>query len=233
LYLAWYAVPGLFWNAEENRLWLAAGRNLLEIFHRCGGVRAVFAGTCAEYEPGHELCVENQTPLCPVSLYGACKGELCQYATAFAEKNSVSMAWGRVFHLYGPHEPSQRFVPAVVRALLCQQEAGCTAGTQVRDFLHVCDVATAFVALLQSPVEGAVNIASGQPVRLAEMAQNIARQIGAESLLKLGALPMSAGDPAVLTAATHRLNQEVNWWPAISLEQGLAETIAWWRERLV
>lgn len=233
LHLAWYAEPGKFWSAPENRQWVASGRTMIEAFCRNGGQRAVFAGTCAEYEAGHGQCIENQTPLQPSTLYGACKNELHQFAAAFAEQNDLSMAWGRVFHLYGPYEHPGRFVPAVINSLLRGEEARCTAGAQIRDFMQVSDVAAAFVALLLSPAEGAVNIASGQPVRLADIARQIATRLGTEELLKLGALPTPAGEPPVLTASVVRLNHEVKWTPAVSLELGLTESIAWWKEHLL
>jgi nucleoside-diphosphate-sugar epimerase len=233
LHLAWYAEPGKFWNAPENRQWVKSGRTLVEAFCRNGGKRAVFAGTCAEYETGHGQCMEHQTPLRPATLYGVCKNELHQFAAACAEQNDLSMAWGRVFHLYGPHEHPGRFVPAVIRSLLRDEEARCTAGTQIRDFMHVSDVAGAFVALLSGAADGAVNIASGQPVRLADIARQIAQLLGAEKLLKLGALPMPSGEPPVLTASVERLNHEVKWMPSVSLEQGLDESIAWWKEHLL
>ncbi len=232
LHLAWYAEPGKFWNAPQNDQWLEAGQTLVEAFFRNGGRRAVFAGTCAEYEMGHGQCIENQTPLRPATLYGACKNKLHQFASAFAEQNDLSVAWGRVFHLYGSYEHPQRFVPAVIRSLLRGEEARCTAGTQLRDFMHVRDVAAAFVALLQSPAEDAVNIASGQPVQLADIALHIATYLGAEELLNLGALPTPAGEPSALTASVARLNHEVKWIPSISLERGLTESIIWWEERL-
>lgn len=233
LHLAWYAEPGKFWNAPENRQWVKSGRTLVEAFCCNGGKRAVFAGTCAEYETGHGQCLEHQTPLRPATLYGVCKNELHQFAAAFTEQNDLSMAWGRVFHLYGPHEHPGRFVPAVIRSLLRGEEARCTAGTQIRDFMHVRDVASAFAALLSGTADGAVNIASGQPVRLADIARQIALLLGAEELLKLGSLPMPSSEPPVLTASVERLNREVKWTPSIPLEQGLNESIAWWKEHLL
>jgi nucleoside-diphosphate-sugar epimerase len=231
LHLAWYAVPGKFWNAPENREWLETGKVLLKAFCDHGGQRAVFAGTCAEYEAGHGLCIENQTPLKPATLYGVCKNELRQFAADFAEQNGLSMAWGRVFHLYGPYEYPQRFVPSVILSLLRGEEARCTECKQVRDFMQVRDVAAAFGALLTTSAEGPVNIASGQSVQLADIARRIAVRLGAEDLLELGALSPPPDEPPVLTASVERLNREVNWKPAISLEQGLNETIAWWRGR--
>ena len=47
LHLAWYAVPGRYWTAPENSLWLDASLDLIGLSH---GMRVVMAGTCAEYD---------------------------------------------------------------------------------------------------------------------------------------------------------------------------------------
>ncbi len=230
LHLAWYAEPGKFWNASENHQWVDCGHTLLEAFCRYGGQRVVFAGTCAEYEGGHAQCSEAVTPVKPSTLYGVCKNELHQFAAAFSEKNHLSMAWGRVFHLYGPCEHPKRFIPSLILALMHDVDACCTEGSQIRDFMQVTDVAAAFVALLLSDVTGAVNIASGKSVRLRDIACFIAETMEKPHLLKLGALPMPCGEIPVLTAAVDRLACEVNWTPTIALQQGLIETIGWWKD---
>jgi nucleoside-diphosphate-sugar epimerase len=107
----------------------------------------------------------------------------------------------------------------------------CTAGTQVRDFMYVDDVADAFVTLLTSGVEGAVNIATGRPVRIADVVTTIARQLNALHLVRLGARPIPAGEPPFITAVTTRLREEVGCAAARDLEVGLAQTIEWWKSR--
>lgn len=66
----------------------------------------------------------------------------------------MSDAWRRVFFQYGPGERPERLVPTVIRALLQQQPAYCTSSKQIRDYLHVQDVADALVKLLDSSVRG-------------------------------------------------------------------------------
>jgi nucleoside-diphosphate-sugar epimerase len=68
-------------------------------------------------------------------------------------------------------------------------------------------------------------------VRLADVVTRIAAALHAEPLVRLGARPMPAGERPSITAATARLRQDVGWSRARALEQGLAETIAWWRGR--
>ncbi len=230
LHLAWYAKPGKYWGAPENVDWVSASAALVRAFDRNGGERFVGAGTCAEYALSPGDCDERATALAPSTLYGICKHALHTVVDALAT-GRFSAAWGRIFFLYGPHEPESRLVPGVILALLDRREALCTAGTQVRDFMHVDDVAAAFAALVDSAVDGGVNIASGRPVAIADVVRTIASQLDAESLVRLGARPIPGSELPSITAATARLRDEVGFAESKSLEQGIAETIEWWRGR--
>lgn len=236
LHLAWYAVPGKFWTAPENLRWVGASLNLFEAFAEAGGQRIVAAGTCAEYEWGNEAetapCSELSTPLRPATLYGVCKNSTRAMLEAFADQSGLSSAWGRVFLVYGPHEHPDRLVPSVVRALLRAEPARCTHGEQWRDVLHVQDVAEAFVALLTSEVKGALNVASGDPVKLKKVIYKIADKLNRPDLVQLGSVPAPAHDPKALLADISRLHGEVGWSPSFTLDTGLEATISWWRERI-
>jgi nucleoside-diphosphate-sugar epimerase len=234
LHFAWYAEHGRFWDSQENVRWLEASLRLLRAFAAGGGRRAVLAGTCAEYDWSVAgRLKEGVTPLAPATLYGQCKQALHQVAESmWASSDSPTLAWGRIFFLYGPHEQSTRLVASVIGALLKGEIAPCSHGLQERDFLHVADVAGAFVALLDSPVGGAVNIGSGENVRIADVVAMVAEICGRRDLLRLGALPARPGEPHELVADVARLGAEVGFVPARTLEQGIRETVAWWRGQL-
>jgi nucleoside-diphosphate-sugar epimerase len=232
LHLAWYAKPGKYWTSPENLRWVQGSLHLLQTFAEEGGRRAVIAGTCAEYDWNYGYCVENLTPLAPSTLYGTCKYALQLIARAFAGQANLSVAWGYIFFLYGPHEYPNRLIPSVVRSLLAGEPARCSHGNQVRDFLYVQDVADAFVALLNSEVIGSINIASGQPMALKDIIYRIAAHFSRPDLIQLGAIPASPGEPPLLVADTRRLQNEVKWQPSYNVESGLAQTIEWWRQNL-
>jgi nucleoside-diphosphate-sugar epimerase len=231
LHLAWYAAPRAFWTAPENLDWVRASLALMRAFDQAGGERFVGAGSGAEYAPSTLDCDERSTPLAPSTLYGTCKMAVHRVLESFAA-GRFSAAWGRIFHLYGPEEEPSRLVPSVIGALVTGQDALCTEGTQVRDFMHVADVGDAFAALVASQVEGAVNVASGRPVRLADLIEEIGGQMNAAERIRLGARPMPAGELPRVTASVARLRDEVGWTSARALDRGLAETIAWWRQSL-
>jgi nucleoside-diphosphate-sugar epimerase len=233
LHLAWYAEPGALWASPANVAWLQAGLELVQLFAAAGGQRFVGAGTCAEYDwSGSGICREAETPLAPRTLYGECKRSLHGVTERlYAEPGMPSIAWGRIFFLYGPHEHPQRLVPSVARALLEGREAPCTDGRQHRDFMHCSDVAEAFAALVDGEVEGAVNIASGDAVTVAEVVSVIGEACGRPELVRLGALPQRPDDPAALVADTVRLREEVGFTADRSLREGIFDTVAWWREQ--
>ncbi len=231
LHLGWYTKHGAYWTAPENRLWVAASMKLLHAFARSGGRRAVLAGTCAEYDWAAGVCRESETSLKPATLYGQCKDALRVAATAFAAQTGVSLAWARLFLLYGPHEHPQRLVPSLARALLAGESAPCTWGKHRRDFLHVADAADALAALLDSDVTGPLNLASGEAVTLRSIMERVAAILGRPDLLRPGALPERLDEPALLVADVRRLRETLRWSPRYDLDRGLAQTVAWWKER--
>lgn len=233
LHLAWYAQPGAFWSSPENCCWLEASLRLLRSFAARGGQRAVIAGTCAEYLwDDRTYCVEGRTPCRPSTLYGASKHALHLVAERLAEQADMTLAWGRVFFVYGPGEHPARLAASVSRSLVLGREAPCSHGEQVRDFIYSEDLAEAFVSLLRSQVEGPVNLASGAPVRVRDLVEALAAAAGRSDLVRLGVRPATPGEPTELSADVTRLRDEVGWRPAAGLQEHAADTIAWWRAKL-
>ncbi len=230
LHLAWYAEPGKYQMSEQNYVWCRAGIDLLRAFAAAGGGRAVFAGSCFEYDHSEGMCSETETRCAPTTRYGACKLALSEVVTR--PPGDLSTAWGRIFYLYGPGEHPSRLVPSVIESLLRDQPARCTHGRQLRDYLHVADVASAFAAILDGEVEGTVNIGSGEEVTVRALVEMIADAVGApRSMLEFGAIAAAPGDSPRVVADVRRLRDEVNFRPRWSLRDGLAQTVEWWRSR--
>jgi nucleoside-diphosphate-sugar epimerase len=232
LHFAWYMTPEKYWTSPENLRWVQTSLDLLINFVEVGGKRAVLAGTCAEYDWSYGYCSEKVTPLRPATLYGTCKHSLQEILKHFSQQTGLSSAWGRIFFLYGPHEHPDRLVPSVIRSLLQGKPAHCSHGNQIRDYLYVQDAADAFVALLESNVSSCVNIASGYPIVIRDLVYKTADQFRRRDLIQLDALPAPENEPPLLVADVSRLTNEVGWFPKYNLEQGLEETISWWKEQL-
>jgi nucleoside-diphosphate-sugar epimerase len=232
LHFAWYAMPKDYRTSSENLRWVQATIELVRAFREAGGERAVVAGTCFEYDLRYGFCSEALTPLYPATLYGVCKNSLDQILTAYSKQSGLSLAWSRIFFLYGPFEPPGRLVSSVAAGLLRREPVNCSHGNQLRDFTHVVDIADAIAALTDSAVQGAVNIASGRAVPLRDIIYGLADELGGHDLIKLGAIQVPADDPPMIVADIHRLRDEVGWQPSITLKEGLADTARWWSARM-
>ena len=231
LHLAWDVKHGTYWSSIENLHWVRSSLNLLQAFIDAGGERVVTAGSCAEYDWSYGYCREVVTPLQPATLYGVCKDALQKITTAACRETGVSSAWGRLFFLYGPGENENRLVPSVITALLAGKDALCTHGEQIRDYLYIKDAADALVSLLESKVEGPVNVASGQAVNLRKIIDAAAKAVGRADLVRYGAIKAAEDDPPLLLAETKKLFQQVDWQPRYSLEEGMQETVTWWKSK--
>jgi nucleoside-diphosphate-sugar epimerase len=206
LHLAWTTEHGRYWEDPANLAWVSASRRLVEAFSEAGGGRAVLAGTCAQRA-------------WPDTLYARAKNEASGF---FA-------ATGLLLFPYGPFESPERLVPSVTLSLFAGEEARTTPGKQVRDYIHVADCGKALAALLDSGVQGDVEIGTGRGTAVAEIARMIARLLGREELLRVGALP--GDDESRVVADTARLRDEVGFTPRYELEEGLRDAVEWWRQR--
>ncbi len=237
LHFAWIATPGIYWQSADNFRWLAASQHLLRSFRARGGIRAVMAGSCVEYDWSKAgVCSEISSPMADeataLTPYAASKIALQKFLAQFSRDQQLSSAWGRIFFQFGPYEHPDRLVPSVIRHLLANEEALCTHGRQIRSFLHVADVGAAFAQLLDSDIQGPVNIGSGERIALADLIGRIAHEIGRPDLVRLGARSAPSDEPPLLVPDVRRLRDELLWQPQLSLTAGIRDAIGWWRGRL-
>ena len=174
LHLAWDVTPGRYARAPENLDWVAASLRLYRAFVASGGQRLVVAGTCMEYDWGTDSrSMKPRRRSVPPRSYGTAKDALHRILAAASVQDGVSLAWGRLFFMYGPREAPNRLVPDVAQALLRGKPALCGPGKAERDFMHVADVGGALAATLDSAHVGPVNIATGAACRRVRVAQTI------------------------------------------------------------
>jgi len=231
IHAAWYVEPGRYAHSPQNVEWVGVSLRLLEALGAAGCGRAVFLGTCFEYDHRTGYLAES-SPTHPWTLYGAAKLSTWKMGRHLASQVGVDLSWARLFYQYGPHESEGRLVPSVIRSLLSGGSAEVTRGTQIRDFLHVADVASALVAVAESDHSGPVNIGSGRPVEVREVVRCIAGVLDAEDRVRFGARPDSPSDPPFICANDQILREELGWTPRFGLEDGIRDTVEWWAGRL-
>ncbi len=228
LHLAWTTSPKVFWTSPDNERWLSASRDLIRCFADHGGQRVVVAGSCAEYDWNDPALIDgncggDSVPCRPATPYGQAKNTLWQWMN---DEIGLSKAWGRLFNLFGEAEAPERLVASVISELLNGRPALLGPCTNTLDFMDVRDAGRALAQLAISPVEGAVNVASGVAAPLSEIVDFIAKRLDGLDQLRIGALPQKPG-PERLVASVHRLQEEVGFTPQYSLSEGLEDAIRW------
>jgi nucleoside-diphosphate-sugar epimerase len=232
LHLAWFVEPGKLISDPSNLSWVSASLDLVRAFREGGGERCTISGSCYEYDWRFGYCVEDVTPCEPDTLYGAAKDSLRRAFLSYCNASGLSGSWGRAFFLYGPRENPSRLVSSVIISLLKGSPAKSSHGLQVRDYLHVQDVADGMVALFASQARGAYNIAANSATTIREIVELLGTITGRGDLLQIGALPARANDAPLVLGDGRRMLSESGWRPRLTLEAGLSATVDWWRTHL-
>ena len=231
IHLAWYAVPGKYLNSQENLDSIQASINLLSQLAELGCKRFVGIGTCFEYDLSLGYLSESSLTK-PITLYAATKVALSTILQQFAQITEMEVAWIRLFYQYGPMEDERRLIPGIISSLLRDEVVKTTKGEQIRDFLHIEDVASAIWAVAKSNVSGVVNVGSGQPVTVGQILLELGNLLGKPDLIHLGALPYRPNDPMFICANNELLIKKTDWTPKYNLTTGLKNTIEWYKVHL-
>ena len=226
IHLAWYAEPGKYLQSPLNAALLSDSLSLLEAMIEIKCKQVVMVGTCAEYDTDMGYLREDN-PTRPETIYAASKLSLNLVGQQMAARAGINFAWARLFYLYGPHEDERRLVAALIHALGQGEAFQATAGEQVRDYLHVEDVAGALIALATQSSNGIFNISSGLPLSIRHLMETIADLMQRPGLIQFGALPYREWDPMFICGDNRKL-RELGWSPRYTLRNGLQHTIDWW-----
>lgn len=226
VHMAWYVGPKCH-TSNLNLEWAIATLNLIKSFVAYGGKVFLGAGTVSEYEYKYGYLLEDETPTDPKTMYGNSKNAVYNIAKVFCSQNSVAFKWPRIFNLYGPNEKPQRLVPSVINSCLKGEDVKVSDCLKYQDYLHVEDTARAIVAVLESDLEGAVNICSGNPVQLRRIVSLIAELTDFKGKILWGAIPAAFEDNLVV--GNNEKLKSIGWTPKYSLEEGLLATINWWK----
>lgn len=230
IHLAAYGVhPAARDGAELVRGNVAATVHLVESLADAGLERMVHVGSCAEYGTQVPVPVPDHQPLQPDGPYGAAKAAAALLGSQVAAARGVPWVTVRLFGTFGPGEGPHRLVPWLVRQLRIGARMPLTAGTQVRDFTFVEDIAGALIAACRAdlPAGGAYHACSGRGTSVRDVAHRVAALVGApDTLLDWGALPTRGDEPPVLIGDPRRFSAATGWSAATSLDDGLRAAVA-------
>jgi dTDP-L-rhamnose 4-epimerase len=179
-------------------------------------------------EPVRWRLVDEDAPLRPRSLYAASKTAQEHYALAWAESTGGSVVALRYHNVYGPGMPRDTPYSGVAAIFRSEIESGDVPrvfedGGQMRDFVHVDDVAAANVAAVGANVAGfsAFNVCSGRPISILEMATELCETRG--DVLPLVTGQYRSGDVRHIVADPARATEVLGFRAAVDPRDGLRE----------
>jgi dTDP-L-rhamnose 4-epimerase len=180
---------------------------------------------------GEELqwqLVDEDAPLRPRSLYAASKLAQEHYALAWAESTGGSVVTLRYHNVYGPNMPRDTPYSGVAAIFRSQLEAGDVPrvfedGGQMRDFVHVDDIAAANVLSVESDLGGfnPANVCSGKPVSILEVATELCEARGESAPVVTG--QYRSGDVRHIVASPAGAKQLLHFNAAVDPRDGLRE----------
>ncbi len=188
--------------------------------------RIVIAGSLEEPDIGDRAAI-------PSSPYAAAKWASSAYARMFHALYQTPVVVARLFMVYGPGQKDlKKLVPYVTLSLLRQEEPELSSGQRLVDWIYVDDVVSGLLAMgVVSDVDGyTIELGSGDLVTVRRVVETLGNIIDAGVQLNFGVLPERPMEQ-VRAADIENTYRMIGWRPVVSLEQGIKETINWYKRQ--
>jgi nucleoside-diphosphate-sugar epimerase len=195
VHAAWYVEPGKYLQSSKNLDCLMGSLNLAKGAAKARVRRFVGIGTCFEYELSSVDVLSVDTTLKPLTPYAGAKASLFVALSQWLPSQAIEFAWCRLFYLYGEGEDERRLVPYLRSKLQNDEVAELSSGKQIRDFLNVTDVGSIISEVALGSKEGPINVCSGVPITVRQLAEKIADEYDRRDLLKFGMRKDNLFDP--------------------------------------
>ncbi len=176
----------------------------------------------------------NVNPVGPRGVYDEAKRYAEALVFAYHRTHGVDTRIARIFNTYGPRNRADdgRVVPSFVCQALKNEDLTIFGdGEQTRSFCFVSDTVNGLIALMESSYHDPVNIGNPNEMTVKEFALEVIRLAGSASSLTYRDLPVD--DPKVRKPDITTAGSVLNWKPEVSLEDGLKETIEYFRRTVL
>jgi UDP-glucose-4-epimerase GalE len=222
-------VPELYFTNNS-----AGSLSLLDAMIRTGLNKIVFSSTAAVYGTPAKSPISEDMPFQPESPYGESKVLVEKMLQWFARYRAMKSVCLRYFNACGAepkeglgeeHVPETHLIPLLLRAAAGEKpitifgaDYPTPDGSNIRDYIHVIDLAEAHLAAVQYLLDGGAsdqfNVGTGDGFSVLEVMKAVEKEIGKPVPHRIG--PRRAGDPATLVADSTKLRTRLNWKPTRS-----------------
>lgn len=209
--------------------------NVLQAARELATRRIVVTSTSEVYGTARTVPITEDHPRQAQSPYAATKIAADALAESFHRSFDLPVTIVRPFNTYGPRQSARAVIPTIISQLLAGQTRIALGDLRpTRDLVFVEDTAQGFVKIAEcdSLVGRDCNIATGRDVSIGHLAETLIGMLNPEAVVSQDDQRLRPPKSEVfrLCGCNRRLGQTTGWVPQVSLETGLAKTVAWFRD---
>lgn len=211
--------------------------NVLQAARELDTSKILVTSTSEVYGTAKYVPIDEKHPFQGQSPYSATKIGSDRLAESFYRSFGTPVTIIRPFNTYGPRQSSRAVIPTIITQLLAgKEEIKLGSLTPTRDFNYVKDTVQGFIEVAKSDMTlgEEINIATQQEISIGELAEELIRQINpnAKIVCDEDRLRPERSEVNRLLGSNEKIKRLTGWFPRFSLEQGLAETIDFFRKNL-
>ncbi len=210
--------------------------NILQAARECGVQRVVHTSTSEIYGTAQYVPIDEAHPVNPQSPYAASKASADFLALSYHRSFGLPVTVVRPFNTYGPRQSARAIIPTVISQILDGKESLSLGNlTPTRDLTFVSDTVSGFLAAVASPqtVGETVNLGTGSEISIGDLVAKIAYIMGREVKIVSDEQRVRPAKSEVerLLSNPDKMCALTGWKADVSLDEGLARTVEWMRER--
>jgi len=200
--------------------------NTLSAASKLEGCRVILTGSLEEPEGDIATAI-------PSSPYAAAKSAASAYARMYRELYGLSVVTARLFMVYGPDQKDdKKLVPYVITSLLNNEQPSLMSGQRKVDWIYVGDVVDGYIALASHEAieDYDVDLGAGESHTVQYVVEALSDIVQAAVQPAFGSVPDRPME-RIRVANVARTKALTGWYPKHSLQEGLAETVKWYRQQ--
>lgn len=211
--------------------------NVLQAAKDLGTSRLLITSSSEVYGTAQYVPIDENHPYQGQSPYSATKIGADRLAESFYRSFNMPITIVRPFNTYGPRQSARAVIPTIITQLLAgKEEIELGSLTPTRDFNYVKDTANGFIEIAKSnnTIGEEINIATQQEISIGQLAEELIRQINPNAKIVCDNQRLRPENSEVnrLLGSNEKIMRLTNWKPNYTFEQGLAETIEFFKNNL-
>jgi nucleoside-diphosphate-sugar epimerase len=223
---------------DTNKIFDANLRGTINLVQACRDLDyELFINTGSSSEYGVKRQPMKETDVCePNEDYGVSKTAASLYCQMTARRYRKPIITFRLFSPYGSYDDATRLIPSVIISCIKRQPLKVSSPYFVRDYIYIRDIVEAYEKAVETSHlhnSGEIfNVGSGKQQTIGDVVQHIVQLVDQNIQPEWGSPGKRQHEPQVWQADVSKAESSLGWKPRYSIEQGLHETVEWFRKNV-